>query len=55
MGKTDAQKILAVKPEGKKPFGRHSRRWIIISNWMCAEREWLRVGFQYLLLKFRVQ
>jgi hypothetical protein len=52
MEKTDAKKILALKPEGKGREGKgregrnnleDSRRWIIISNWMCAEREWLRV------------
>jgi hypothetical protein len=33
----DAYKILVVKPEGKRPFGRHCRRWEVDIKWMLGK------------------
>jgi hypothetical protein len=40
MGETrNAYKILVRKPEGKRPLGRHKRRWGIIGTWIL--KKWL--------------
>jgi hypothetical protein len=48
----DVYRVLMGKPEGKRPFGRHRRRWRILLKWILRKLDvgewtgsiWLRIG-----------
>jgi hypothetical protein len=49
---TGVYRVLVEKPDGKRPLGRHRRRWRIILRWMFGKWDvrawtgsiWLRTG-----------